>query len=74
MTDSELPDRDDDRRPALTLSELQNRPESDTGLVCPKCGCRHFYTVNTRPIARGVRRLKECRHCKRRLHTVEATA
>lgn len=71
MTDDQ--DSDFPRRPALTLSEIQNRPDADTGLICPKCGGRHFYTVNTRPIHRGVRRLKECRHCQRRLHTTEAT-
>jgi transcriptional regulator NrdR family protein len=41
------------------------------GLVCPNCGCRHFYVVYTRPRAEKIVRRKECRHCGRRVITVE---
>lgn len=34
------------------------------GLVCRACGCRHFYTTHTEPLATGkIRRRKICRHC-----------
>lgn len=41
------------------------------GLVCPNCGCRHFYVVYTRPRAEKIVRRKECRHCERRVTTNE---
>ena len=42
------------------------------GLTCRHCGCRHFYVVYTRraPGAKLVRR-RECRHCGRRMTTIE---
>jgi transcriptional regulator NrdR family protein len=44
------------------------------GIVCPQCGCRHFYTTNTEPLRDGrIRRRKTCRHCGRRLVTFEST-
>ena len=42
------------------------------GLVCPSCGCRHFRCIYTRPGWPGrIYRRKECRHCGRRVTTVE---
>jgi len=43
------------------------------GLVCTECGCRHFWVIYTRtaPDGRVIRR-RECRHCGRRITTVEA--
>lgn len=49
------------------------------GLVCHKCGCKHFFTLDTRKSEmsfRGtkkgiIRRRKICRHCKTIRHTVE---
>lgn len=41
------------------------------GLVCPNCGCRHFYVVYTRPRAEKIVRRKECRHCGRRITSCE---
>jgi transcriptional regulator NrdR family protein len=43
----------------------------DRGIACPQCGCRHFYVVYTRPKAGKILRRKECRHCGRRLMTIE---
>ena len=44
-----------------------------TGLVCPRCGCGHFRVIYTRPRRNGtVLRRRECRHCGRRMLTVEA--
>ena len=43
------------------------------GIRCFHCGCRHFYTTHTEPIAGGlIRRRKQCRHCGRRIVTFEA--
>ena len=53
----------------LRLSELQGRDA--LGLVCRKCGCRHFYTVKTRPKSGCIMRWKECRHCGTRIITRE---
>jgi len=53
----------------LRLSDLQNR--DGPGLVCRKCGCRHFYTVYTRPKPGCILRSKECRHCGARMVTRE---
>ncbi|MBX3384597.1 MAG: transposase [Phycisphaeraceae bacterium] len=42
------------------------------GLVCPKCGCQHFEVLSTRGAPSGaVRRRRQCRHCGRRVTTVE---
>jgi transcriptional regulator NrdR family protein len=42
------------------------------GLVCPRCGCRHFEVVYTRASfgAKIIRR-RECRHCGKRITTWE---
>lgn len=49
--------------------------EPGAGLECPKCGCRHFRVLYTRPGGKGnIRRRRECRHCGRRLTTVEKPA
>jgi hypothetical protein len=42
------------------------------GLICHRCGCRHFYVVYTRkrPDGRILRR-RECRHCGTRIMTIE---
>lgn len=41
------------------------------GIECPRCGCRHFYVVYTRPRADKIVRRKECRHCGKRITTHE---
>lgn len=44
----------------------------DRGLVCGACGCRHFYTTHTEPLADGrIRRRKVCRACGRKKTTYE---
>jgi len=51
------------------------QPRKPAGLVCPRCGCRHFRVVyvRKRPGGRIVRR-RECRYCGRRILTVETLA
>lgn len=42
------------------------------GLICHRCGCRHFFVVYTRPTAGGqIIRRRECRHCGTRIMTYE---
>ena len=49
-------------------------PESDArarGIECPRCGCRHVYVVYTRQRLMKILRVRECRHCGRRIKTYE---
>jgi transcriptional regulator NrdR family protein len=47
-------------------------PQSQRGICCPQCGCRHFYTTHTEPLRDGrIRRRKICRHCGRKIVTFE---
>jgi transcriptional regulator NrdR family protein len=46
-------------------------PPPARGIECPRCGCRHFYVVYTRPRDGQIVRRKECRHCGRRITTWE---
>ena len=41
------------------------------GLACPTCGCRHLPVVYTRHRQQRTIRVRECRHCKRRIQTYE---
>jgi transcriptional regulator NrdR family protein len=44
------------------------------GLECPRCGCKHFHVIYTRPTDHGrIRRRRECRHCGRRITTYESS-
>ena len=46
--------------------------EPGKGLVCRACGCQQFFVVYTRPAPEGrIFRRRECRHCGKRLTTVE---
>jgi transcriptional regulator NrdR family protein len=54
--------------------EAHNRQpdEEPRGIICIKCGCAHFYTLDTTRVRNGkIRRLKQCRHCGKRIHTYE---
>jgi len=58
----------------MTRSDDANarRHDDRRGLVCPKCGCKRFYVVYTRPTWGGrIMRRRECRHCGRRITTFE---
>ena len=69
MTENLNPPVAGGRQEPLRLSDLQGR--DDRGLVCRKCGCRHFYTIYTRAKPGCILRLKECRHCGHRMTTRE---
>lgn len=45
--------------------------EVPKGIVCPKCGCRHFEVAYTRPKPGLILRARDCRHCGRRIITRE---
>ncbi len=43
------------------------------GLICSKCGCRHFEVIYTRASLGGrITRRRGCRHCGKRITTWEA--
>ena len=42
------------------------------GLICSRCGCRHFRVIYTRRTSKNrILRRRECRHCGRRITTYE---
>ena len=69
MTTPDIPDGGQTDGAPLRLSELQGH--DGRGLVCRKCGCRHFYTTRTIPKSGCILRQKECRHCGHRMLTRE---
>ncbi len=59
-----MSDKPDDDAP-------EDDAEEQLGLECPKCGCCDFRAYYTRRQAKGIRRVKICRHCGRRITTTE---
>lgn len=56
----------------LLRTKSAEKPDEQRGLVCSKCGCRHFWVVYTRASWGGrIVRRRECRHCGRRMTTTE---
>jgi transcriptional regulator NrdR family protein len=53
--------------------EANNRShEEPLGVICPRCECRHFHTLETRRTYDGrIMRVKKCRHCGKQLRTYE---
>lgn len=45
------------------MQSTKIEPKVYRGLECPKCGCRHFWTVHTLPRTKCVVRRRQCRHC-----------
>ena len=42
------------------------------GLTCRNCGCGHFRVIYSRPIReKQIIRRRECRHCGKRMTTLE---
>ena len=50
---------------------MADEDKTERGLVCPACECRHFYTIKVRHVGASVERRRECRHCGKRITTVE---
>lgn len=46
-------------------------PAEQRGLECRQCGCRHFEVCYTRQQENQIMRVRQCRHCGRRLVTYE---
>lgn len=56
----------------MRLSDLTSpRDPERRGLICPRCGCRHLPVVYTRPKVGGILRVRQCRHCGKRISTRE---
>ena len=51
--------------------QAEGRAPKLQGLECPRCGCRHMYVMYTRSTPTRIVRIRECRHCGRRLKTCE---
>ena len=61
------------------MPRLKQRDEvvdgQKVGLVCRACGCQHFYVVYLKCLPNGVlMRLRECRHCGKRITTRESAS
>jgi hypothetical protein len=69
MTDSTSNRPAPEDRPSL--ADYQVAARGPAGLVCPDCGCRHFFVVYTRQKEGHIERRRECRHCGRRITTWE---
>lgn len=57
------------------MAKANGRSESrerDQGLECPRCGCRHLPVLYTRHRTKKIVRVRQCRHCGRRVITYEA--
>jgi hypothetical protein len=59
-----------DERTPLKLSELSG-DRDERGLICKKCGCRHFNVKHTRPAPSSIMRERQCRHCGKVVWTRE---
>ena len=54
------------------MTETPSADATYRGLECRKCGCRHFFVLQTRQLSGGrIWRRRECRNCGRRLSTTE---
>lgn len=49
----------------------ESHSDKTAGLVCRKCGCRHFEVAATRRGSDVIVRYRVCRHCGARRTTVE---
>ena len=56
-------------REPIRLSDLQNT--NGKGLVCRKCGCRHFRVLHTRRGPDSIQRERQCRYCGKVVRTWE---
>lgn len=45
--------------------------KTQDGIECPSCGCRHLPVVYTRHRPQRTVRVRRCRHCGRRVITIE---
>ena len=45
--------------------------QSENGLECPACGCRHLPVLYTRRHVKRIKRVRQCRNCGRRVISYE---
>ena len=45
--------------------------DEDRGIACKNCGCKHLSVYYTRRHVKKIIRMRQCRHCGRRVRTVE---
>lgn len=50
---------------------MVEKQEINQGIECPRCGCRHLPALFSRRKGRLMIRLRVCRHCGKRVRTVE---
>ena len=61
----------ENERKKYTAADLAGNKDG-RGVVCAKCGCRHFEVRNTEPILGDkIRRYRVCRHCGKVITTIE---
>lgn len=65
------PTKPNEDEPLDLLRMLTGGGVDDTGIVCPRCHCRHWHVRNTRQRTGEVRRYRECRNCGHILRTTE---
>lgn len=59
-------------KPQMSLAEMAAKAAGTSGrLVCPKCGCHDFRTYGTIPGVASTFRYKQCRHCGKKLYTMQ---
>ena len=57
---------------SVTQRKTWDPAQDKRGLECRWCGCKHFYVIYTRKAAgRRLVRRRECRHCGKRMTTIE---
>jgi hypothetical protein len=55
----------------MAEQQIEVRMPVEVGLLCRKCGCRHFNTIRIEHRPGFILRRRECRHCKTRATTRE---
>lgn len=56
----------------MSADARQANEQRQSGIACPRCGCRDLRVIYTRHQRGGrIRRRRECRHCGRRITTDE---
>ena len=58
--------------PTTTPPEKNDRKSNNSGVICRRCGCKHFRTPDTWPVRGGIRRKRFCRNCGTMRVTFEA--
>ncbi len=61
-----------EERTRTRLSDIKiAQADAAAGIVCSRCGCRHQDVLYTRQLDNRIKRVRQCRHCGRRITTFE---